>query len=267
MKTTIIIGSTLLIFSTLSASWQDMAKDVIGGLSEKKVETTAVKTTSTLNESTISKGLKEALTVGVNYAVKNLGAKDGYLSNKDVKIPLPENLQKAQTIVEKVGGEKIVNDLIVSMNNAASTAAPKTADIFLSAINKMGIEDAQKILKGDDSAATNYFKSNTLEDLKKTITPIIKESIKTNQVAAYYDTFNNFYKNNAKSYVDNSSVMNYAKNFGVDSYLPGSSDENLDEYITNKAIDGLFKMIADKEKAIRENPVEQTTNLLKQIFG
>lgn len=267
MKTKLILGSIVLILSTSQASWQDMAKDVLGNMSEEKNTTNTQKSTETLNETTVSKGLKEALKIGVDYAVKTLGAKDGYLNNSEVKIPLPQNIQSAATLAKQAGGEKIVNDLVVSMNNAATNAAPKTAAIFLNAIDKMGIEDAKQILNGEDNAATNYFKTNTLDELKKTISPIIKESMKTNQVATYYDTFNTFYKNNAKSYVENSSVMDYAKSFGVDSYLPSSSDETLDEYITNKALDGLFKLIEEKEQAIRKNPVEQTTNLLKQIFG
>ena len=165
------------------------------------------------------------------------------------------------------GAEKYINDLELAINNAATQAAPKTADIFLKAIEKMSINDATKILNGQNNAATTYFKSNTLSDLKALISPIVKESISNNQVASYYQSFNSFYKSNLKAYVENNSVMSYAKSFGVDSYLPGNSDENLDEYITNKAIDGLFVMIEKEEKAIRENPVERTTSLLKQVFG
>ena len=103
--------------------------------------------------------------------------------------------------------------------------------------------------------------------MKKLIAPIIQETMKENQVATYYDTVNNLYKSNAKGLVDNSGVMGMAKSFGVDSYIPGSSDESLDEYITTKAIDGLFTMIGQKEEAIRANPIEQTTSILKQVFG
>ncbi len=153
------------------------------------------------------------------------------------------------------------------MNTAATKAAPKTAHIFVEAIEKMSLTDAQKILNGNENAATEFFKNNTTDSLKKMITPIIQETMKQNQVAAYYDTFNNYYKQYGKGLVENSGVMNMAKNFGVDSYIPGSSDKNLDEYVTDKAIDGLFKMIAQKEGAIRSNPVEQTTSILKQVFG
>ena len=99
------------------------------------------------------------------------------------------------------------------------------------------------------------------------ISPIIQETMEKNQVASYYDTANNFYKNNAKDMVESSGVMDLAKNFGVDSYLPGSSDQSIDEYVTDKAISGLFTMIAQKEAEIRTDPVAQTTSLLKQVFG
>lgn len=153
------------------------------------------------------------------------------------------------------------------MNSAATKAAPQTADILVGAIEKMSLTDAQNILAGDNNAATNYFKTNTTDSLKKMIKPIIQETMKENQVAQYYDMANNYYKNSVGSMVDTSAISGLAKNFGVDSYIPGSSDESLDDYVTNQAIDGLFKMIATKEADIRSNPVAQTTSLLKQVFG
>jgi len=263
----ISIVASLLLTSTLAFSFDfnSITKAVTDSLSEKSSTTTSA--VSTLSESTISSGLKEALKVGVNYAVKELGASNGYLSNAGVKIPLPENIAKAEMLIRKAGGDKMADDLIQSMNDAATAAAPKTAAIFVDAINKMTLEDAQKILAGDKNAATSYFSANTTDSLKKMITPIIQETMKSNSVATYYNTINDFYKNNAKSYVDNTSVMSMAKSYGVDGFLPGSSEENLDEYVTTKAIDGLFKMIAEKEAQIRANPVEQTTSILKQVFG
>jgi hypothetical protein len=263
----ISIAAAIILTSTLAFSFDlgSLTKGVMDTVTKSSQTTTGSK--SSLNNSTVSSGLKEALKVGVDFAVKNLGSKDGYLNNSLVKIPLPENLQKVEAIIRKVGGDKMANDLISSMNNAATSAAPKTAEIFVDAIDKMSLADAQKILSGKEDAATNYFKNNTTTSLKKMITPIIQKAMKDNQVASYYDTFNSFYKSNAKGIVDNSAVMGFAKNFGVDSYLPGSSDQNLDAYVTDKAIDGLFKMIAQKEAAIRSNPIAQTTSLLKQVFG
>ncbi|MDY0051612.1 MAG: DUF4197 domain-containing protein, partial [Aliarcobacter sp.] len=196
-----------------------------------------------------------------------LGANNGYLNNSAVKIPLPDNLVTAEKLLRSAGGDVMADNLINSMNAAASKAAPKTAEVFVDAIDKMSVTDAQAILSGGNEAATNYFKANTSDSLKKLITPIIQETMKENQVASYYDSINTLYKTSGKGLVDNSEIMGLAKNFGVDSYIPGNSDESLDEYITTKAIDGLFTMIGQKEAAIRANPVEQTTSILKQVFG
>ena len=258
---------TILLSTTFAFSFDfgSLLKDTVSSISNSESSTKS--TTNQLSNSTISSGLKEALKIGVNYGVKELGKKDGYLNNKDAKIPLPENLKTAETLIRKVGGEKIVNDLVLSMNKAATQAAPKTAQIFLNAVDKISIDDAKAILAGDNDAATKYFEKHTLKDLKNLIKPIIKKSMEDNKVATYYDTFNSFYKSNVKSYVDNSSIMQMAKSYGADKFLPQNSDINLDDYVTKSAIDGLFKIIAQKEQEIRKNPISQTTSLLKKVFG
>jgi hypothetical protein len=270
-----IIASTIILSTTFTFALDlgSIAKGVADSvINEKQTNTTipSLKNSNTnlnLDNSTVTSGLKEALKTGVNYATTQLGSNNGYLNNSLVKIPLPDNLAKAESLLRSAGGDKMADDLINSMNSAASKAAPQTAEIFMDAIDKMSLADAQKILNGGDNAATNYFKSNTTESLKKSILPIIQQTMKENQVAGYYDTLNNLYKSNVKDLVENSSVMGMAKNFGVDSYLPGNSNESLDEFVTTKAIDGLFTMIAQKEAGIRANPVEQTSSILKQVFG
>jgi len=257
----------LVSISTLALSFDlgsliNSAQEVI-----EPNKTVKESTSSNLSTDIITKGLKEALNNGVAYAVKELGKDNGYLNNSLVKIPLPENLAKAETLIRKAGGDKIADDLINAMNKAATTAAPKTAQIFSKAITDMNLEDAKKILAGDDKAATNYFKTHTSDSLSKTITPIVQTSMEENSVAKYYKIFNDAYKTYGKGLVDNSGVMGYAKSLGVDSYLPSSSDEELDGYVTNKAIDGLFTMIAQKEVEIRKDPIAQTSSLLKQVFG
>lgn len=169
------IMASVLLCSTLSYGFDlgGLAKDVMKNVSNNSSSNTS--SSSTLSNSTVSSGLKEALKVGVNYAVTTLGANNGYLNSSLVKIPLPENLQKAEGIIRKFGGDKVADDLIKSMNTAATKAAPKTAEIFVNAIDKMTLADAQKILNGGDNAATEYFKTNTTASLKKMITPIIKK--------------------------------------------------------------------------------------------
>jgi len=263
----IIIASTIILSTSLLQSFD------LGGLVKAATEATSNNTQTTqsstteLSSSVVSDGLKEALKVGVDYGVKALSKDGGYLNNSAVKIPLPENLTKVESVIRSAGGDKIADDLINSMNKAATTAAPKTAKIFVKAIDDMSIEDAKKILAGDDNSATNYFKKHTTDSLKNMIKPIIQKTMSENNVAAYYDTFNEAYNTYGKDLVKSSGIMDMAKSFGADSYIPEATDENLDDYVTQKAIDGLFKMIAEKEGEIRENPIAQTTSLLKQVFG
>jgi hypothetical protein len=264
-----IIISSVIISATFCFAFDfgSITKDVVNRLSDNGQKQPQDAHLSSLSQETVSNGLKKALQIGVDYAIENLGAQNGYLNNPVVKIPLPQNLQKIEGVVRKAGGDKIADDLINSMNKAASNAAPKTAKIFLDAIDKMSLEDAKKILAGDEHSATNYFKENTNEALTQMIKPIILESMEDNSVSKYYNTFNSYYKQYAQEYIQNSSVMNAAKSFGANKYIPNASDENLEDYVTNKAIDGLFVMIAQKEASIRKNPVEQTTSLLKKVFG
>ena len=276
-----IIASTLILGVTFTFALDlgSIAKGVVDTVAKDSptvqqatnlLSPATTNTNSSADNSTISSGLKEALKTGVKFATTQLGTSNGYLNNSLVKIPLPQSFATTEKVIRTAGGDKMVDDLINSMNAAASKAAPQTAEIFMNAIDKMSVTDAQKVLSGGNNAATTYFKENTTASLKKLITPIIQESMKENQVAGYYDTVNNIYTSSTKGLtgsVANSGVMGLAKNFGVDSYIPGSSNESLDEFVTTKAIDGLFTMIAQKEAAIRTNPAEQTSSILKQVFG
>ncbi len=249
-----------ILLSTILAS-SLMAFDIGGILNSAKSLTTQNSTTtgtSNLDNSIVSSGLKEALQNGITFAVNELGKQNGYLNNPNVKIPLPQNLQRVESIIRKAGGDKIADDLILSMNSAASEAAPKTAEIFMNSISKMSLSDANAILNSGEHGATEYFKKTTTTDLTATIKPIIQKSIQNNSVAQYYDGANNLYK----STLGNSSIGALASSFGL-----GASEENLDDFITTKAIDGLFFMIGEKEAAIRANPIEQTSTILKQVFG
>lgn len=265
-----LITSVLILSTTFSFAidFGSIAKGVVENVTSTQNTTqTTNKASSNLSDSTVTSGLKEALKTGVNFAVTQLGANNGYLNNSAVKIPLPNNLAKVESVIRTAGGNKMADDLINSMNAAASKAAPKTADIFMNAISKMSLTDAQTILGGKENAATEYFKKNSSNELKAMIKPIIQDSMKESNVAQYYETANNFYQSSAKGLVQNSAVTGLAKNLGVDSYIPGNSNENLDDYITSKAMDGLFSMIAQKEAGIRANPLEQSTSILKQVFG
>ena len=276
MKTISIITSVALLSSlSFSFDFGALANDALKAATQPEAsstKTTSKATTpstphSNLSNSTVTSGLKEALKMGVDFGVKELSKKDGYLNNAGVKIPLPDKLANVEKLIRKAGGNKIADDLIKSMNSAATEAAPKTAAIFVDAVDKMSIEDAKKILAGGDDAATNYFKEHTTTSLQAVIKPIIQKSMQDNNVASYYDTANDFYINNVKGMVESTSAMSMAKSFGADAYLPSEKDAKLDDFVTQKAIDGLFKMVAQKEGDIRKDPVAQTTSLLKQVFG
>ncbi len=254
----VLFASASLVFAF---NLGNFAKSVMGSSSSSST------VTSGLNNATIASGLKEALKKGVSFAAQKLGKNGGYLNNSLVKIPLPKNLSKVEKLVRKFGGDRVADELIDSMNSAASKAAPKTVKIFMNAIDNMSLNDAKKILTGDKNAATQYFKSHTSKSLEKMIAPIVQNTMKNNSVAKYYDAFNSYYDKYGKKYVQNSNILSLAKSFGADSYLPSGKKEDLNKYVTQKAIDGLFKMIAKEEANIRENPVARTTSLLKKVFN
>jgi len=268
MKTvkTIILSSLLLVTSSY-AGWQDQISDALGSVNEKQAPSDKKeRSTVDLSNGDMTAALKEALSKGVTFAVTDLGKEGGYLNNPLVKIPLPKSLQSSEKLIRKMGGEKYVDDLILSVNKAAEEAAPKTADIFIDSIQKMSIADAKEILAGEDDAATQYFINNTGSELASTIEPIVKKSMENNDVAKYYKAFVTYYQSHS-DLLKNDTVGTLTTTTGLDAYLPGENDEDLDSYVTNKSIDGLMTMIAEKEKEIRDNPLMRNSDLLKKVFG
>ena len=191
-------------------------------------------------------GLKEALTQGAGKAVELLGAKDGFLGNPKVKIGLPGNLDKAAKMMRKLGMGGTIDELETAMNRAAEAAVPEAKKLLVDSIKSMSVDDAKGILTGGDNAATEYFKRSTSEPLKEKFKPIVQQAMAKVKVA---DAFDNF--------------AGKAATFGVIK----KEDAQLDNYVTGKALDGLYKMIADEEKAIRSNPIGAAGNLAKKVFG
>ena len=277
MKQTLITVTLLLTVSASQAfdfgGFMDSVKEAVPALNETVKSSdvnakTATNTTTDASSTTVADGLKEALKQGVEYAVKELSKEGGYLNNPAVKIPLPQGLSNTESMIRKMGGDKMADDFINSMNEAAAKSAIKATPIFVNAIEKMSIDDAKKILAGNENAATDYFKTHTTDDLKNTMKPIVQETMEDNNVASYYDTLNEYYDSTVKTVVENESIRDMAKNFGMEQYMPkGTTDEKLDDYVTRNAIDGLFKMIAVKEAEIRKNPVAQSSTLLQKVFG
>jgi len=199
-----------------------------------------------LDDSTIASGLKEALDIGTKNAVGMVSKANGYYGNEAIKILLPNKIQQAAELAGKLGYQKEVDELIQSMNHAAEKAAPKAASSFAEAIKAMSIDDARKILSGGNTSATEYFKSKTSTKLYDEFKPSISESMNQVGVVRFYNAM-------------------MSKVPAVPFVKPESVD--LDDYITTKALDGLYLMVGQEEQKIRTNPVARTTDLLTKIFG
>ena len=191
-------------------------------------------------------GLKEALTQGAGTAVASLGKADGFLGNPKVKIPLPENLKKAEGRMRSVGMGKYADELEVSMNRAAEAAVPQAKALLVDSIKKMSVQDAKGILTGGDDAATQYFRRTTSAPLAEKFKPIVDQAMAKVKLAQKYDQF-----------------AGKAAGLG----LIKAEDSHLDNYVTGKALDGLYLMIAEEEKAIRKDPLGAAGSLAKKVFG
>ena len=212
-----------------------------------KESDTSKAVSSALSNDDIVAGLKQALTKGAGYAVDHLGKADGFLKNKAVKIPMPGKLNKVESILRKAGKEKYADEFVTTMNRAAESAVPLTLDIIKQGVADMSIADAKTILTGPDDAATQYLKKTGRDKLKSKILPIVKQATSKAGVTKVYKTM-------------------YGKLGFAGKYID-LEDYNVDNYVTNKTMKGLFLMIADEEKKIRDNPAARTTDILKNVFG
>ncbi len=209
--------------------------DQIGGSSSKG-----------LTSSDVASGLKEALQIGAQQASNKLSSVDGFLGNAAIKILLPPEVQKVEKTLRSMGMEKQVNDAITSMNRAAEDAAKSAAPIFIDAIKGMSINDAFGILKGGDSAATKYLQGKTTDQLTNAFKPIIQQSLDKVDATKYWNTLATTY-----------NKVPMVKKVNTD----------ISSYVTEKALSGIFYQVAQEELKIRKNPVAQTTDLLKKVFG
>lgn len=201
---------------------------------------------SDLRDAEVAKGLREALEVGVTNAVTKLGHENGFMGNEAVRIPMPESLQKVESGMRKLGMGKQADELVATMNRAAEQAVPEAKMLLVNATRKLTIDDAKKILTGPDDAATQYFRAQSGEQLTQRFLPIVARETKKLKLADYYNRF---------------------ANRGVALGLVRTEDANLDEYVTRKALDGLFLVVAEEERAIRADPMESGKRLIKKVFG
>ena len=193
-----------------------------------------------------SAGVKEALAKGADYAVASLGKDGGFLNNSKVKIPLPGYLQKAESGLRMFGLGKQADELSNTMNHAAEQAVAEAKPILSESIKKMSVQDAKGILSGGEDSVTQYFKRTSTDQLTQKFKPIVQASTKKLQLAEQYNAF-----------------AGKAASAG----LVDKKDADIDGYVTQKAMDGLFLMIAEEEKKLRSNPVAAGTDLLKKVFG
>jgi Protein of unknown function (DUF4197) len=191
-------------------------------------------------------GLKEALSIGTGNAVAATSKTDGYFGNQAIKILMPEKIRKVGDVLGKVGYQKEVDDFVLSMNRAAEKAAPQAKAIFVDAVHQMTVEDARKILDGGDTAATEYFKAKTSGKLYAAFQPIVSSSMNEVGTTRSY-----------KEMMDKYKTVPFA----------GSESLDLDRYVTNKSLDGLFYLVGQEEIKIRKDPAARVTDLLKTVFG
>ena len=199
-----------------------------------------------LTNSEVISGLREALTVGTNNSTALTSKLDGFYKNPEIFIPFPPEVIKVKEKVEALGMKKQVDEFVMTMNRAAETASKEAAPIFIGAIKEMTIADGFTILRGADNAATNYLKEKTSAQLKIKFNPVVKNAINQVEVTKYW----------------NPVISTYNKIPFIEKQNP-----NLEDYITSKAMDGLFLMIEKEEKKIRKDPVARVSELLKKVFG
>ena len=199
-------------------------------------------------------GLKEALGKGVQQAVSRLGHDGGFLTNANVRIPMPEKLRTVEKTLRVLKQDKLADDFVATMNHAAEQAVPEAAGVFADAIKGMSIADARAILTGTNNAATQYFRRTTETNLFVKFLPIVKQATEQTGVTSAY-----------KQLMAKAEGANSFGSFGRS--LLGAEDLDVDAYVTNKALDGLFTMVAAEEKLIRENPAARTRALLQKVFG
>jgi uncharacterized protein DUF4197 len=199
-----------------------------------------------LDATTAANGLKEALGIGASRSVELLGRPDGYLKNPDVRIPMPEKLQLVGKSLQTIGKGAIVDEFVTSMNRAAEAAAPQARRVFLDTIRQMSFADALRIAGGKEHEATDFLRTNASSKLSTLFHPIVAEQLDK------VGTTRSF-----------SAMMGSAANlpFG------GKGGFHLEDYVTDKALDGMFLMIGREEEKIRKDPVARTTGLLKKVFG
>ena len=238
-----LVVAVTIFSNPAHADWKKLLEQTLG---DNKAIGAAATSAALSNEDMVS-GLKEALANGAQSAVNALGRSGGFMGNSAVQIPLPDKLQGVANVLKLVGQQRYTDEFVQTMNSAAESAVPEAGAILGDAIRQMSVEDARTILDGPDDAATQYFRRVGEERLTTKLRPIVSDATSRAGVT--------------------SSYKNLVSQAGSAASLVNSDAMDLDGYVTNKTLDGLFFMIAAEEKRIRENPAARTTELLQKVFG
>jgi hypothetical protein len=218
------------LLAALMLAWMPLARANVAALS---------------NQDAVA-GLKGALDKGARVAVDALGKTDGFFGNQAVKILLPESIRKYEGLMRRIGMGKYADELILTMNRAAEAAVPEAKQLFVESVKKMSVQDAKGILTGGQTAGTDYFKRSTAEPLRGRFLPIVKKATARVKLAEKYNQY-----------------AQQGAQFG----LVKKEQANLDEYVTQKALDGLFHMVAEEEKKIRQDPVRAGSDIVRKVFS
>lgn len=221
--------------TTDSSEWLKVGQNVYGQVSGKP-----------LTQQEIAAGLKQALEVGTNNVVAQLGKRNGFYRDSSIHIPLPDSLAKVQRTLKKVGLSSYLDELELSLNRAAEQAVPKARKLFWQAIEEMSWDDVMKIYKGPDDAATHYFRNKMTPALTRDMYPVVQKTLASAGVIKAYDR-----------------VM---KEYYAIPYVP-TIKADLNDYVIQQSLAGMFYYLAKEEAAIRKDPLKRTTELLKRVFG
>ena len=238
----LVLAACLLFSATADAGLQEELQKYIqqqrgGDEHDQK------KSGDALDARTVADGLKEALSVSVRNSVANVSRVDGYFSNELIRIAMPDNIARIEKLMRQAGLGKEVDKFLLSMNRAAEKAAPQALDIFTTAVKEMTIPDAVQILRGNDTAATQYLRSHTYDRMSVVFSPIISSAMNDVGVTRSF-----------KEMMDKARSIPFLKQETVD----------LDEYVTTKALDGLFVVVGQEEQKIRKDPAARTTDLAEE---
>lgn len=244
MKKGVAFLPIILVFFFCSvvnaASWDEIKRGV------ENVTRGSTSSGRGLSNDEVIRGLKEALSVGAKNAASIASKINGYYGNPRIRIPFPPDAQKVKTVVESIGMKKQVDDFVRTLNRAAEEAAKEALPIFVDAIKQMTIQDGFRILNGPNDAATQYLRQKTTTPLTKKFRPVVHRALQKVEVTKYW----------------NPIITRYNQVPFVAKVNP-----DLDAYVTEKGLQGLFYLIAKEEKKIRENPAARVTDLLRRVFG